>query len=80
MTEIFFFVLIPRFGCFGVTYVTLCLKFKGLSETFFKNTKWSVNTFQQQKKSYTLVLMISGKSVLTDSINNVSRLLQGTIT
>ena len=50
MTEIFFVVLIPRFGCFGVTYVTLCLKFKGLSETFFKNTKWSVNTFQQQQK------------------------------
>ena len=37
-------------------------------------------TKQNKNECYTLVLMILAKSVLADSINNISWLVQGTIT
>ena len=61
----------------------LSLKFKGLSETFFQITKCLLILSKQKQKKvecYTLVLMISGKSVVADSINNAFQLMQGTIT
>ena len=44
-------------------------KIKRLLETFLKTTEWSVKTFQKKKNEFcTLVLMISGKPVIADSI------------
>ena len=44
-------------------------KVKRLLETFLKTTEWSVKTFQKKKNEFcTLVLMISGKRVIADSI------------
>ena len=105
-TEILLFLLIPRFGCFVVIYVSRSmrlhsypwesyrcirvqnilkrfLKFKSLSKIFLKAIN-DLLTLPKNKKHknerYTLVLMISGKSVLADSINNIFQLPQSTIT
>ena len=56
------------------------LKFKVLQRHFLKALN-NLLTFPKTKNEYsTLVLMISGKSVPADSISNIFRLLQGTIT
>ena len=50
ITWILFFVLIPKYDCFKVIGEGVYkgyLKFNCLLDTFWKNTKWSGNTFEE---------------------------------